>query len=346
MQNIPAHQFIILGLGSIGKRHAEFLSSYKGDLVCIDPNIEARHWVQDNYGLDKAIAYSSLHEAEESILLSPLKKIGVISNWGTLHFQSILDLKALKINKLFVEKPIANSLSALDAISDMTGELHLIGGFQNRYTNITERVHQISLDELGGLPTMMTVNGGAAGMVTNGVHFLDLSISIFGANPISVVSNLSSSNINPRSKELDFWEGSASWQFSDNRHLTINFTNQSSVKQTTEIFCPKGKIRINEDMSLDIFQRNESEILADDRIIRLGVVTQKNHSSIEPNKDQLFSRIFSPLLQGDHDDCNNERELSATKAMIYALIASKTERKMSLLEKPEENWYEYEWQIS
>jgi predicted dehydrogenase len=346
VQNISEHQFIILGLGSIGKHHAEFLSSYKGELVCIDPNIAARNWIQDNFELDKAMAFSSLQEAEEQILLSPLKKIGVISNWGTQHFQSILDFKGLNIKNLYVEKPIANSLSALNSIKDMTDQLNLIGGFQYRYIDIIERVHQISLDELGGLPTMMTVNGGAAGMVTNGVHFLDLSISIFGADPLSVVSNLSSSNINPRSKELDFWEGLASWEFSDNRHLTINFTNQSSVERTAEIFCPKGKIKINEDMSLDIFQRSESEILADNRIIRLGTVTQKNSNSIEPNNDQLFSRIFFPLLQDDKDGFNIDRELSATKAMIYALIASKTERKVSLLEKPEESWYEYEWQIS
>lgn len=346
MQNIQEHQFIILGLGSIGKHHAKFLSTYKGQLICIDPNTTAKNWVQDNFEPDKALSFSSLQEAEEHISSSPLKKIGVISNWGTQHYQSILDLKMLKIKNLYVEKPIANSLAALDAINDMSDQLNFIGGFQNRYTNIIERIHQISLNELGGLPTMMTVNGGAAGMVTNGVHFVDLSISIFGEDPLSVISNLSSSNINPRSKELDFWEGSASWQFSNNRNLTINFTNQSSVGRTAEIFCPKGKIKINEDMSLDIFQRDEAEILADNRIIRLGAVTQKNSNSIEPNSDQLFSRIFSPFLQDDNDSFNIDRELIATKAMIYALIASKKERKLFLSEKPDINWYEYQWKIS
>ena len=345
MQDIASHQFIILGLGSIGKRHAEFLSSYNGELVCIDPNPEARKWVTDNIQ-SPACVFSSLQEAQAHITSSSLKKIGIVSNWGTLHFQSILDLKALKIKNLYVEKPIANSLRALDALGEMSDQLQIIGGFQNRYTNISESIHRISEDELGGLPTMMTVSGGAAGMVTNGVHFLDLSISIFGSNPIAVVSNLSSSSINPRSQELDFWEGSASWEFSGNRYLAINFTNLSSVRQTAEIFCPKGKIRINEDMSMNIFQRSESEILADNRIIRLGTARKKDSDPIAPIGDQLFSRIFLPLFQEDRSHYNNDRELSATKAMIFALIASKKEKKVFLSEQPEKNWYEYEWQIS
>ena len=193
---------------------------------------------------------------------------------------------------------------------------------------------------------MMTVSGGAAGMVTNGIHYLDLSISVFDANPTAVTSNLSSSNINPRSKELDFWEGSASWEFSGNRFLTINFTNLSSVRPTAEIFCPKGKIRINENMSMDIFHRNESEILADNRIVRLGTATRKDSDSTAPLEDQLFNRIFSPLLQVGGSHYNNVRELSATKAMIFALIASKKERKVFLSEEQEKNWHEYEWQIS
>ena len=43
-----SYQFIILGLGSIGKRHAKFLDKQNGELICIDPNSEARNWVAQN----------------------------------------------------------------------------------------------------------------------------------------------------------------------------------------------------------------------------------------------------------------------------------------------------------
>ena len=45
MQSENKYQFVILGLGSIGKRHAEFLSSYNGHLICIDPNEESKELV-------------------------------------------------------------------------------------------------------------------------------------------------------------------------------------------------------------------------------------------------------------------------------------------------------------
>ena len=60
---------------------------------------------------------------------------------------------------------------------------------------------------------MISVNGGAAGIVTNGIHYLDLAISIFNSSPKSVFSNLFSSSINPRSSDLDFWEGTAYFNF-------------------------------------------------------------------------------------------------------------------------------------
>ena len=249
------------------------------------------------------------------------------------------------VKNIYIEKPIANSLEAIDSLKKIDPNIKLIGGFQNRYTKIHERVQEIGHKNLGGLPSMAVVNGGAAGMITNGIHFLDLSISIFNAYPISVLSNLNSLNINPRSKELDFWEGSACWDFGKNRSLSINFTNSSSVRQSSEIFFPTGKLRINEDMSIDIFERDKEEILADSRVIRLGTATKTNKKSLVPYGEKLFTRIFEPLFV-EEKTIDRDRELIATKAMIYALIANQQEKKLFLDSKIEKHLYEYEWQIS
>ena len=319
------YQFIILGLGSIGKRHAEFLNGFQGELVCVDPSKEARDWAESTFQGSSNV-FASLEGATEKIKNSSLKKVGVISNWGTLHYVSAKALIELGVINLYIEKPIANSLQAIDGLKNINSNVKLIGGFQNRYTKIFETVHKISEEKLGGPPAMIVINGGAAGMVTNGIHFLDLAISIFNKYPTSVVSNLTSLNINPRSKDLDFWEGSASWNFDNNQLLTINFTNSSSVRQSSEIFCPNGKIKINEDMTIDIFERDQEEMLADNRVIRLGTATRTNQSSIKPDGDKLFERIFEPLFD-ERVSVNRERELIATQAMIYALIANQMEKK-------------------
>ena len=344
MESKKLYQFIILGLGSIGKRHAEFLNSFNEQLICIDPNQDARDWANNKFKKSVKV-FSSLEDASEIISNCSLKKIGVIANWGTLHYQSAKFLTKLGVTNLYIEKPIANSLKAIDWLKNLSNDIKVIGGFQNRYTKIHEKILEISLEKLGGPPSMIVVDGGAAGMVTNGIHFLDLAISIFESAPISVTSALSSSNINPRSKDLDFWEGSASWSFQNKRFLSINFTNYSSVRQTTEIFCPKGKIKINEDMSIDVYERDKEEILADNRIIRLGKAYKINETSVKPNNEEAFKRIFEPLFN-KNIEINRNRELIATKAMIYALIASQQKKTLSMNEKVEDSLYDFKWKIS
>ena len=344
MNAIDNHQFVILGLGSIGKRHAEFLSTYNGELICIDPNKDARAWAKKEF-VNSATVYSSIKEASEKISNSTLKKIGVVSNWGTLHYESTIDLISLGVKNIYVEKPIANSLNYIDNLKNIDQEIKIIGGFQNRYTKIHENVRKIGHEKLGGSPSLMVVNGGAAGMITNGIHYLDLSISIFDAYPISVLSDLNSSNINPRSKTLDYWEGTACWDFGENRSLSINFTNSSSVRQSTEIFFPNGKIRVNEDMSIDVFERNKEEILADSRVIRLGNATKTNINPLMPDNNKLFTRVFEPFFE-EGMNIDRERELIATEAMIYALIANRKEKKLFLDSKIEKDLYKYQWQIS
>ena len=343
MKKAQPNQFTILGLGSIGKRHSEFVASLDGEIICIDPNEDARKWCANN--IDKAHVFSNLQEASKIISNFKGKKIGIISNWGTLHYSSALELIELGVLNLYIEKPIVNSLLAIDSLLNLNGEIKLIGGFQNRYTNIDNVIKEVSRSRLGGKPSMISVNGGAAGIVTNGIHYLDLAISIFGSPPDSVISNLSSSNINPRSQYLDFWEGSASWNFPGGRMLVINFTNLSSVKASTEIFCPVGKIKLNEDMSINIFERDQDEIKADNRIIRLGVAKQITQVHYRPENNNLFTRIFDPFFD-DSLEVDMGRELDATKAMIYALASNKIGKKLFLETKLDKELYEFEWQIS
>lgn len=343
MNSKQNHLFIILGLGSIGKKHARVINQLKGKLICVDPSSDARKWVKDELA-ENPLTFSSMDEAKSHIQQSKDNKIGVISNWGPAHYSSAQDLVALGVKKLYIEKPLANSLKGIDGLKAIASNVQILGGFQNRYKNIIKSIEEISNQELGGPPVMISSNGGAAGVVTNGIHLIDLAVSIFQSFPISVTSNLSSSNINPRSKDLDFWEGSSTWNFTNNRRFSINFTNQSSVKQRTEIYCLNGKIVINEDMSLDIYRRDLDEILFDNRVIRLGVASMEPQDHVKSEDKDLFKKIFSNLINSEFTDI--DRELIATKAIIYSLISNKLEKKMFIGKSVDKNLYEYEWSIS
>ena len=336
-------QFIIVGLGSIGKRHAAFLDKRNSELICIDPNPETKKWVSQNISSPNE-TFASLSLAKEKILSSSLKKIGIISNWGTLHFQSAKELAKLRVKNLYIEKPIVNSFAALEGLKKMSSSVKIIGGFQVRYMGIDSKIKSIASQELGGPPSMISIAGGACGVITNGIHFLDLAISIFDENPISVSSNLSSSKINPRSNELGFWEGSVTWNFNGKRTFSINFSNLSSVRSTAEIFCPNGKIKLNEDLSIDIFKRDQQEIQNDSRVTRVGTPIKTNSQSHQPESDQAFERVFSQLF--DEKNISIERELIATNAMLMALTASELEKKLYFDELLASKYIKKEWSIS
>ena len=158
---------------------------------------------------------------------------------------------------------------------------------------------------------------------------------------------MKNNKINPRSKDLDFWQGVSSWLFADNKNLTISSSNQSSVAFTIQIICPTGKIVINEDMSVSVYKRNELEIKNDPRIIRLGIPERHKNLDYIPNYSTVSEKLISPLL--DIEDSNiisGEREIAATKCILYALISSKLNKKILINENVSEKLYKKEWMIS
>ena len=340
-----SYQFIILGLGSIGKKHAKFLKQYKGEFIYVDPSPESRNWAIEEFG-NSTQTFKTLEDASPYIINNDLESVGIVANWGPLHYSSSIALVELGVKKLYLEKPLANSLKAVEGLKEISSEVEIIGGFQNRYRKIIESIQKISVDELGGPPVMISTSGGAAGIVTNGIHLLDLAVSIFNGKPESVISDLHSSKINPRSDDLDFWEGSSTWTFQNNRKFTLNFTNLSSVKQTTEVFCLNGKIKINEDMSINVFKRDEEEILSDKRVIRLGVAKQVVSEFENEDNENLFKNLFNRLLGPNKDVIDIDRELIATKSIIYSLISSKLGKKLHIDQDVGEELHDYEWKIS
>ena len=42
MKKALPNQITLLGLGSIGKHHSEFVTSLDGEIICIDPSQDAR----------------------------------------------------------------------------------------------------------------------------------------------------------------------------------------------------------------------------------------------------------------------------------------------------------------
>ena len=100
-QNEP-HLLIIVGLGSIGKKHAEYFHSSNAVMLFIDPSDGVKNWKEKTFK-NNCQLFRSINSAESFIKKSDLPKYGIISNWGTQHYDSVLSLLRLGVKKFFIE---------------------------------------------------------------------------------------------------------------------------------------------------------------------------------------------------------------------------------------------------
>ena len=339
--------FLIVGVGSIGKHHAKYIASIKQKFILIDPDINVLVWAKSQFK-NNFHFFTSIPEAHNYVNNEKCNRIAIISNWGTQHFKTLTKLNDMGIKKFFIEKPIVNCMADLNTLSHLVKNNHvqLMSNFKWRNSGLYEKILKISKEHLGGDPSLISISGGAFGIVTNGIHYLDMAFSIFKSEPKSVVSDLINQNINPRSSELDFWEGSATWSFKNGRKLSINSSNQSSIAPDVQIICPKGKIVIHRDMSISAFRRDQLEINENPAITRLGVTKQIKEINFKPKIKNVNSYLINSLYQNNLDELITMRDISVTKNMLYCLASSALSKKLDLNEKLPNKYYHFQWKIS
>ena len=248
-----------------------------------------------------------------------------------------------------MEKPFAHSLEAIDRIGEMAKakRIRIVSGFYLKYTGIIENIEKIGKKFLDSDPSMLVVHGGAKCLVTNGIHFLDLACKLFNSQPISVSSKMYSDKINPRSKDLGFWEGTIHYEFNDKRYFSISFTNMSSVNQDCTIYFKNGTIKFDEYGNIKIYQRDRKELALDNRIVRTGNVFHKNNSiDFKPVEyENVIINSYS-RLENMNNIPNFDDEVLSTRILISALISNQNNTSLSLPVDKKNKLYNKEWPIS
>jgi predicted dehydrogenase len=301
---------LIIGVGSVGRRHASVMARRYSQLVVVDVNAKAREWAAKEFG-SATVCATSLDEVAEFITLNCKDVTAVIASWGPHHFAAITQLVNLGVQKVFCEKPLATSLQQLQSIRAMCIE-HKVAftvGLHLRYRGIVEFIQQTALKHLGGPPSTMVVDGGARCLATNGSHWLDLAIAVFQESPRMALASVVGDHINPRSDTLEFWQGSAVWDFPGNRRLTISYDNQSSVHESVVVYAPQGVIEIDSDFQVRAFVRSKIEVDADSRVTRVGNVVRSRPVA-------EFITDFSEVLSVQLD------EIEGLRPVVYSLDAA------------------------
>jgi predicted dehydrogenase len=198
--------------------------------------------------------------------------------------------------------------------------------FQRRFLQSAKVINSVSQSELGGPPSSIVVHGGAKCLVTFGAHFVDLALDVFGSPPLRVTGFGNSQPINPRRKDLGYWEGSLTWEFSGNRYLTISFTNQSSVQALGVLYAPHGTMNLYPDGKVTMVKRNLEEIAKDPRVTRVGVCEDSPVQVIPGSAPSELNVILDEIESDSDISYSLKHIMESLEASIGGLIAAETKQ--------------------
>lgn len=294
---MPERIGLVIGVGSIGRRHATVMAERYEHLLVVDSNPLALDWAK-NHLRSELKFFSTLPDALTDLGERSALVTAVIASWGPHHFEAFSHLVESGVRRIFVEKPLATSLQHLRAIESMSKKnaVKVTAGHHMRYRGMSEFVQHISIERLGGRPTTLVVDGGARCVATTGSHWIDLAIAVFGSSPKCVTASLRGARINPRSDTLQYWDGVALWEFPQGQRATITYDNTSSVHERVRFYAPTGIVEIDNNFNVHAFQRDPGEVAADGRVVRVGEVQRDEPvGELVPDLGEVLSKQLDEL---------------------------------------------------
>lgn len=262
---------LLVGCGSIGKKHLQEMLTKFDSILVVDISLEALTWATDEGSRVGGALVSVAQSVDEALASAPFD-VATIANWGPDHVPTIRALQAVGQKNFVVEKPLADSIA--DA-RDILGEVERAGGklwinLTRRYSGLPSGILRVAAEHNLGDLVGISVTGGARCLATNGIHYLDLATVLFGSSPVSVTADLESQNINPRHESLAFYEGSVNYNYAGGKRFSCVFFNQSAVTENVRFYWrnAEGEMMPNGDFSLRI--RSSAEIDAYPAVTRTG----------------------------------------------------------------------------
>ena len=313
---------LLVGAGSVGKHHARVMSQRYQQFIVVDPASTVEEWMKENLkpgnvyfnNLDSAI--SAIGDRTENVT-------AVIANLAPDHCSTFHRLADCGIRKIVCEKPMSDSVALATQMLNRAklDGIHLTVGFQRRFTLAASHVNAAASENLNGPPSAIAVHGGAKCLVTFGSHTVDFAIELFGSEPLRVSAVGNAASINPRGSTLGYWGGAASWEFSNNRYLTMMFTNESSVQSSATIYAPTGTFEMAVNGRITMFKRNVDEIARDPRVTRVGDVDKQGVEIVSALETSSIALMLDAVESQNDLIYSGEQLVGSMEAMFGALIA-------------------------
>lgn len=330
---------ILVGMGSVGKLHFQSMTDLGLRVDVVDPFLASID-SPGNGWLYKSLGDLAGNEAEYNY--------AVVANWGPDHFRTIQSLISLGVSRFLIEKPVSTSFSELRSLEDMVGAGQI--AFRTNWTKKAQGISEY-LKRLDELPSSIYFHGGALCLSTNGIHWLELAMSLFQEVPESVTADVSIDYINPRSENLGFVDGVATWKFPSGRRFSVILDNHSSMAGTLEINYRDERLVLGQNNVIERQLRNPVELDSDRRVTRVGMPL-KDEDFLEPRfltYETAITKTHQEILKlRDLNDKQKMRhDLNVSKWLIAALMSSELSSQVSSENLEKLYWKEtYSWPIS
>jgi predicted dehydrogenase len=337
---------VVIGVGSIGQGHLRFAIKNYARVVAVDIDSSKLKAFTTEFGP----GFETHNSLEDFLINHPdlADWMAVVSTLGPDHFLTVKSLLEHGAKKIYLEKPVTNSISTGRNLVELSRrfDARLLVGFGRRHSGFISEVKRIVKENFEIGPSSIVVHGGAIDMSTNGIHWVDFACALFSSLPYSVIGGGSRSEINPRSRDLFFWEGSLTWEFEGGRRLSVVLDNASSVEATATLYCRNGVVIIGGD-SIDVRARLPDEVSRYPSVTRYGTAylessTRVDHLDLLDWRVELFEK-----LEGDkYDESSFPESVAVTESMLAGLWALENKELVTLPVQPGHSSFSKEWGAS
>lgn len=338
---------MIVGYGSVGRKHAAEMAALFPSLGIVDTKESARRAAAgDHPGARVGVNLEEL----DAVDLPWASAVAVIATWGPTHARLFHALVDRGVRRILSEKPLAASVADAVAMAERAARegVRLEVHHYFRYGGMGASIRRLLAEHGLGEPVSLVVTGGAACAVTNGIHWLDLATELFGAEPRSVVGDLRTRAINPRSPDLGFYGGTAAWDFGGDRRLTLSLSNDSSVAMEARLYMRDAVADLDENLRARLRRRSGGEG-SGRPVTRTGAAEEVLFDGVLPGTRSHREGIRLAVESVGADGppiCSAADGAAAVSGCIGALLASREERRIPLPIDPQSDWGREPWPIS
>lgn len=341
-------EVVLIGFGSIGKRHALSVSQICESMIIVDPNSMAFVYLPDK--LPPYTQFSSIQDLQSPTSSNDLV---IVANWGPDHLRTIQECVSLGYKNFVIEKPITSSLSDLqnlrNLIKDNLLRVVINQGWDTH--QLGERIRNLGLSLGLGEPVSVWVTGGARCASTAGSHYIHLASRILNEDPVTVMAHGMSSQINPRGDHLSYFDGVYSVEYKFGKRFSMSFSNMSSIEGDVQILWRDASGKFSNSGDIAITGRDPNREYAN-IVTRYGSPTVQLFSGAPPSRNDLtndeFLDLYSLIYLSSYRELDElfERHAQSNEILLKLLVSNVIRRQLDLGEELSEELTMMDFRIS